>query len=255
MIVYGYNTKSIGQGELRNVQCTQCQTPNPHVEVMGSYAHIFWIPLFPFRKKAVAVCPGCQKVYEKADIPADWTSRIDEVKSGTSFPFYMFSGLGIIAVALIIGFFANMSNESKVEEYVKAPQVEDVYVMIDPDEVEYKYYFAKVTEVREDTIYLAYSDYNYTQEPESMNAKDGFITEFTLPFAISQMEEYLGESRVVDVYRDYSASKGFSQTAEMDWGKLFEEMGLDSMDTGNDSLEMDLDEDIEESLSEEEIQE
>ena len=67
-MIFFFETHSnpIGQRRLNNTTCPHCQTLDSFISAtFGSYAHFFWIPIFPISKSTVAECSHCKKTYTK----------------------------------------------------------------------------------------------------------------------------------------------------------------------------------------------
>lgn len=65
---FGTRSNNIGQRRLKNTTCSHCQTQDSFVSAtFGTYAHFFWIPMFPISKTIVAECSHCKKTYAKKE--------------------------------------------------------------------------------------------------------------------------------------------------------------------------------------------
>lgn len=63
---FGSRANRIRQRRLVNTTCPYCQTQDSFVSTtFGSYAHFFWVPIFPLGKTTVAECSHCKKTYSK----------------------------------------------------------------------------------------------------------------------------------------------------------------------------------------------
>ena len=103
MIIYGTRATGISQFAVPNVDCGHCQRQNTQqIAVFGRYAHVFWIPLFPIGKVAVAECSHCKRTVEKSEFTPDLKSRYDDRAKEIKRPVWHWAGLALIL--LLVGF-------------------------------------------------------------------------------------------------------------------------------------------------------
>lgn len=130
MIFYGTKASNIKNGQVINVDCPHCETnTSMNYAVFGKYAHVYWIPFFPIGKTTVAECNNCKRTFEYSELPQPIQTKLDreKEKDGAKTPIWMFSGLGVIAVLVAIGYVVSGQTEKKEAEYLKAPKVGDIY--------------------------------------------------------------------------------------------------------------------------------
>ena len=130
MIFYGTKASNIKNGQIINVDCPHCQTNTSMIySVFGKYAHIYWIPFFPIGKTTVTECNNCKRTFEYSELPQPIQTKLDreKEKDAVKTPIWMFSGLGLIAVLVAIGYVVSGQTEKKEAEYLKAPKVGDIY--------------------------------------------------------------------------------------------------------------------------------
>ena len=103
MIIYGTRATGISQFAVPNVDCGHCQNQHTQrVAVFGRYAHVFWIPLFPIGKVAVAECSHCKRTLEKSEFSPDLRRRYDHQAKEVKRPVWHWSGLTLFL--LLVGF-------------------------------------------------------------------------------------------------------------------------------------------------------
>ncbi len=105
MIIFGSRATNIGNFDVRNSKCEYCQNDSTQrISVFGKYVHIFWIPIFPIGKKAVAECTHCKRTIEQKEFSSKLSQLYQENKSKAKRPFWHWLGLIIVAclLALII---------------------------------------------------------------------------------------------------------------------------------------------------------
>lgn len=60
MVIYGSNGKHFATLPLPYTACPACRrTGQLQAALVGRYAHVYWIPLFPYQKLAVVQCSAC----------------------------------------------------------------------------------------------------------------------------------------------------------------------------------------------------
>lgn len=101
---YGLGSSELGTYPLPGVACTYCHTPGALlVAFFSRYFHFFWIPVFPFQKKAVTVCQHCQQALEPREWPASYRPLMEEVRRQVRFPLTNFAGLLLVGALLLAG--------------------------------------------------------------------------------------------------------------------------------------------------------
>jgi hypothetical protein len=104
MIFFGARASNIGNFDVSNSDCSYCEVGNTQrISVFGKYAHIFWVPVFPIGKKAVAECTHCKRTIEQKEFSPELKKLYQENKKNAKRPFWHWLGLGVfgLLVALI----------------------------------------------------------------------------------------------------------------------------------------------------------
>ena len=100
-IFYGRRASRIKAYRVADVTCSACGQEAPQdVHVFGKYAHLYWIPLFPFGKATVAECSNCLKTREQADFEPELGAAVSQANASASHPVWHWSGAGIVAIVL-----------------------------------------------------------------------------------------------------------------------------------------------------------
>ncbi len=128
MIVYGYKSTLIGSEGLPHEKCPNCEHEGAmSMHTFSSYAHIFWIPLFPYRKYSVAHCGNCDITYKKKEMNESLLREYNNVRALVRPPIWQFVGLFIISVVVVWAVVVSNRNNKKEAEYISEPQVGDIY--------------------------------------------------------------------------------------------------------------------------------
>lgn len=187
MVFYGTKASDLKNGQLINVDCPTCETNSSfNYSVFGKYAHIYWIPIFPFKKITITECNSCKKTFELKELPESIQTKLqrEKEKNPVKFPIWMFSGLFVIAALVGFGVYKSNETEKNEAQYIKSPKVGDVYSIKISDA---HFTSARVDKVTKDSVYLTDNDYetdkstgiddidvakNYTTEKETLSYKD-----------------------------------------------------------------------------------
>lgn len=200
-IIYGRKQATIKKYTHTQDSCKSCKSFDLNVKVYKVYAHVFFIPFFPFGPKSVEMrCKSCGE-------PNRDISLQNHYEQNTKIPFYLFSGLILIA-ALIGALWVHIEYKNKREAaYVAAPKVGDVYT-IHQDTV---YYFLRLSQIKGDTV-LAYPSYlGYPRFVSEMQSDDYFTKETELIYTKKELKEMLKKAEIHSVDRDYSDNDGFNR--------------------------------------------
>src|SRR5690606_19188940 len=101
MIIYGWNSKLLKHAPLENMECESCSEKTTQIGIHFNYFHIFWIPVFPFSKKASIVCTTCSHVTGEKKMPENIKVNMRALQSVGPTPTHHFTGLAIFAMLII----------------------------------------------------------------------------------------------------------------------------------------------------------
>lgn len=214
MIVYGWNSKVLKESPFPGQKCIACNAEDTHVIVSASYAHIFWIPLFPYKKQLTIVCGNCGMNTKPKEVSPEVKQIADQLKSSVRIPVYMFSGSGLIA--LLIGIFAviGFMDDKKIQGYLNEPQINDIYYLYNDEETsDYKFYLWKVIDVREDSIDVSPNTFHYNHKPTRLEPEDGFYNYYYTVHK-TRFSELFDENVVRHVMRGFDSGAGFERKIE-----------------------------------------
>ncbi|MEM9329382.1 MAG: hypothetical protein AAGA85_27220 [Bacteroidota bacterium] len=214
MIIYGWNSKNLKQAELSSYECPECQKKGSLLAIFSSYVHIFWIPLFPYRKSAQIYCTNCQLSREEKDLTEEMKSQVKLLKSAVKTPIYMFSGLGLVALFIAYTSYSGIKTGNLQQGYINDPQVGDVYVLKDlEDSTAYDHYLLKVTDALNDSLVVSFNTFVYNGIIEELDPEDGFMT---VGYAIhkDQVKEFDRTGELRKVIRGYGERSGFDRVVD-----------------------------------------
>lgn len=163
MIFYGTRSSNLKNGQIINVDCPNCnENTLMKYSVFGKYAHVYWIPFFPFEKITAVECNSCKKTFLDKELPQSIKTKLDrdKEKHGIKTPIWMFSGLFLIITGIAYGFYSSDKTDKDEAEYIKNPKSRDVYSIMN---LAAHYTTVRVDKVIKDSVYFTENDYETDQ--------------------------------------------------------------------------------------------
>jgi hypothetical protein len=185
MIIYGNKATKTGHQSLFGAKCSNCNTRDSlEMYTFSRYFHLFWIPVFPYRKEALTQCNHCKQVLNKKEFSADLLGQYEEMKMNIKTPYWQFIGAGLLAALIISISFSIKEDNKRDAAYLTAPKVGDVYEI----KIAYKSYtLYKVSEVTADSVYVLFNKFESNKRTglnqAKMNMPESFIEDEWLPIA------------------------------------------------------------------------
>lgn len=169
MIIYGYKYPACKLQPALGAACPDCGKSNLMVGTRHGYAHIYWIPLLPLKRKQIGVCQSCNKEFDSKAIKSLAASP------GTGAMIPQMEPLRIkyfaLSLALVIAFSAFGYNDVKTHNEliaaVSAPQAGDRGVVrlakpVVKDGHQFSHTIFRIDEVGDSTVKVKFSDYLFT---------------------------------------------------------------------------------------------
>jgi hypothetical protein len=185
MIFYGTSGSFVRTQPLPDVACPACATPGQmQLSVFSRYVHIYWVPLLPYSKPAVAQCGSCQHHWELGQLPAEATALKQAVraqKKTVRAPWWHWSGLALLLVGGVWAADAGIRDGHDNEAYLAAPRVGDIYTV--RNDSSHHYTLLKVVRAQGNTVDVVANEYetDNTQPIRKLNWPDYYAKEsFTL---------------------------------------------------------------------------
>jgi zinc-ribbon family len=162
MMIYGHKATKTGHHSLFGTKCSSCGTKDEmEMYTFSRYFHLFWIPVFPYRKEAVTQCNHCKQVLNKKQFSADLLSQYEEMKMNIKTPYWQFIGAGLLAVLIIAITFSVKEDNKRDMAYLAAPKAGDIYE-IKLNSSSYTLY--KVLDVTPDSVYVLFNKFETTRQ-------------------------------------------------------------------------------------------
>lgn len=113
------------------------------------------------KKKAISECTNCKITLDFKGMNERLRLSSADIKRNTKTPIWYWSGLGIIAILISIGFYYNAQHNEDVLKYIEEPLAGDV--------IEFKVYETgnystlRIESVTKDSIFVIQNDYEITK--------------------------------------------------------------------------------------------
>jgi len=127
MIIFGTGSGKIANFEINADKCGYCEIDAPQkITVFGRYFDVFWIPVFPIGKKAVAECTHCKKTISQRDFSPKLKEAYQKHKLKTPLKHWFLSLLvgvliailsSISIISLIFGGESNVAENDSEKDY------------------------------------------------------------------------------------------------------------------------------------------
>ncbi len=161
MIIYGSRTKQTAKSNVA-APCPNCSTNGSiEIRVLQKFAHIFWIPLFPVGKKAMSECSHCKQVLQYNEMRPALMGAFAALKEKTKTPLWTFTGLGLIAVWLGIGWYSSEAAKRHAARLLLNPAKGDVLTVETSGSM---YTLYKVSHVNGDSVFVYKNKYQTDTE-------------------------------------------------------------------------------------------
>lgn len=187
MIVYGTTDARVHTAPLPGVPCPGCAAPNAlQLSVFSRYVHLYWVPLFPFGKPAVARCGHCQQTWEGKALPTELRAPARALQQETHAPLWHWSG-GVAGMALLgWAALASLRHDGENVAYLAQPRVGDVYtVRARADDPNYS--LLKVVAVKGPTVDVVPNDFQ-TDSSHPLDQLNAPVKYSQAPYSLTQFE-------------------------------------------------------------------
>ena len=186
MIIYGTNGTHLRTDALPSPACPACGTGNAlRTSVFSRYAHIYWIPLFPYTKLAVVQCGACQTTWDSKALPTEVGPAVLALKRRANTPAWTWAGLGLVALLLSGSTLYGIQDTHDDDALLTAPRAGDIYT-VHTDSAN-MYSLLKVCQVGGNGVELVANDYE-TPDSHPISALDVPEKYSKEPFVITRLD-------------------------------------------------------------------
>ncbi len=201
MIIYGTKGEKLAQ-EIIATTCPNCGEQNSiQMYVFQKYAHLFWIPFFPMRKTGSSHCNQCSQVLKLEDMPPSLMAPYHILKAKTRTPIWMFSGLAIVLLLIIIGVVSDIKKDEKNAKLILTPQIGDIFEIKTKNN---QYTLLKIEYVFGDSVYVRFNLYE-TDKISGINKLqrngDNAYTQEIYGFSKAELKKMFDDGNILDIER------------------------------------------------------
>ena len=200
MIIFGLRNAHVKTVKSETSTCESC---GKHGSILLStfrrHIHVFWIPMFPVGKNGFSECQHCKNVLEPKEMPAPLKREFDGLKSDAKGPIWQFSGLGLIAVLVVVGIYTSGQDKEQELIYISSPVEGDVY--------EYKiearsYSTLKVVAVSDDSVFVSPNEYETSRRSKIYKIdKAENYADYTFGISREKLKEMYDAGDIFDINR------------------------------------------------------
>ncbi|RYE26200.1 MAG: zinc-ribbon domain-containing protein [Sphingobacteriales bacterium] len=202
LIVFGSRTVRIKKYVDSNQPCTNCGTPELEIKVYRRYHHFCFVPVWPAAAKgATIICKHCGAHYNNYDM--------QERVAATRAPFYLYSLPILVALYIPVSLVIRSKNKQDTQTYINNPQIGDVYTVEEKEGKETNYFFLKIADIKDDTVYAYHSNMVYGTDVDRLADEDYFVKDDLMSNTKAGLKAMLKDGIVVQVRRGYSKYGGY----------------------------------------------
>ncbi len=203
MIFFGTKEKEIKRGKLTNIICNDCKENVSMTYIVESkYFHLYWIPMFPYKKKTFVSCNECDSVFDKKQFSENIKNKLQreiELKPARN-PIWMFSGLLILAFLIPLAFFQSSRADVNKANFVDDPKVGDIYFL---NCMPSNYTTMKIAAIEKDSIHFIANDTSVTKFKKVFFInEDKYYTDKIKSYSKSQLKDLLINDSIYSINRD-----------------------------------------------------
>ncbi len=200
MIIFGSNTTTLKPVRSRKLICPNCKkTGTLMMSAHSTHAHLFWIPMFPIKKKEFIYCYECQYIITPEEASEKVKREYQFHKSEIKNPIWKYSGLFLIFFLFIYIFWTDKVERENHQSYLNSPVINDVY---EYRVSSFEFSLLKVVDLSEDSVFVVANQYivNKDYKADNLNIEEDFSDEV---FSISRLDlkELYEEKTIYGVIR------------------------------------------------------
>lgn len=201
IILYGWESDRIKCERIENAKCPHCQSQGSFIGYLnGRYFHIFYLPIFPYKKTTEFKCQNCGDTYEGKSLARLFPDEYFKFRRNAGFPLFHFAGIFLVA-GITIWIIISQKMDSKREiKYLQNPKIGDVYVYETPNEA---YSTFKIVGFNSDTLIFLQNEYEIknSSQVREINKETYYSTEKYL-IVKDTLTALYKEGKIKNILRD-----------------------------------------------------
>src|SRR5262245_10018383 len=209
MLIFGSRGKAIWTGaEPTDHPCGFCGRRLLRPVVIQRYAHVFWIPFFPLRKRAFLECLHCKRLIGQDEGGVALKPALRAARASARTPRRYFTGLVLLAIMMAVGAVGDRIRSWRERGWIAEPAAGDIYVLdatellSDPPDG-FKHVVARVERVTDSKVDLYFGTYGYLTPSGAEHAiekgdtdKAGYFSKETAPVMRAMLEGWFEKGSI-----------------------------------------------------------
>ncbi|MEO5562283.1 MAG: hypothetical protein ABIR18_02585 [Chitinophagaceae bacterium] len=188
-------------------QCKNCKSFDLEVKVYRDYYHFMFIPIVPVGDKTAKIfCNNCGDGLRTESVRQEYEKK-------TKTPFYFYTLPILVVLVIAIAFIADRNDQKQMAKYIAEPKAGDIYTLSEKRDNLTIYYFLRIKEIRNDSIYLYQNNLEYFLAPTEFDDSDFFRETGQMAFSIQEFKMILdtGNTNIYSVTRRYNKDAGYNR--------------------------------------------
>ena len=154
LIIHSVKNRIIQSGKIFSGHCASCGKLNTsEIQIRRKYFTLFWIPVFPLKKKYTVVCTDCGRETPVTHLNVSLQLEAENIGRNAKTPAWMWTGSFLSAALVLITVFIITNHQAEIKALAKDPQAGDIYVVRNQP----GYYFLKIILIDNNNIHVVSS--------------------------------------------------------------------------------------------------
>ncbi|HEY1196170.1 zinc-ribbon domain-containing protein [Flavobacterium sp.] len=199
MIFYGTKPTNIKNDRILNINCPNCNSnTSMKYSVFESYAHVYWIPLFPVKRLTFLECDSCKKTFEDKELATIDFQKLSSINKKIKSPFWMFSGLMIIGFIMLMVYYNSIQTSNNSKNFIQNPKIGDVYLIDDSNGF---YSTLKLNKISKDSLTLLVNNMAIDDKTETdkIDLEKNYVQKQVI--AKKDLQKLFKENKIYEVVR------------------------------------------------------
>jgi len=208
MIFWGIKSRVLRKGALPDTPCEHCGSDDAHMEYAFTqkYFQMYFVPLFPLRKKVAVYCDDCCEEYYNDEIPKAAAKKLNHIKDRHPIrtPWWTFSGTMVLVAFFTWAFWQSDRTDETEGGYIKNPKKGDVYyIESKPTETTTLYTTLRIDKVDKDNVYVTFNDTSTTKYTKVFGIlQDRYYTTKKGIYSRKKIEELYKKDSIISITRN-----------------------------------------------------
>ena len=202
MIIYGTKPVHLKTVENKIVKCGNCERQGYMAfHYFSSHFHVFWIPMFPYRRKGGSSCSNCGEELKPKHMPEHVKRVYSDTRKDVKLPIWQFSGLALIALLIAYSVYASGKTSDRKDAYMANPIAGDIYTY----ETDTGYYSTlKVALVTNDSLYVIPNEYEVEKSygTYKIDKPENYPEEYTYGISRDEIQRMYDNSEIYAIERE-----------------------------------------------------